>query len=164
MSPAPPEEKETIATAGRPLSPEAAESAEEEELSKTLMHPLSPRDPSAGLIRAQGHPIFHLGFFIALRFFVRYDEGPFHCFTQSTDEPGTWIQEDLEDSKQNQTAKQLMWMHLVAFVLQEFSGVFLSDAIMINVHVIKKGLIFFTAPLYILLVCIAEHTLHIQNV
>ena len=69
---------------------------------KFLCHPLSPRDPSAGLIRAQGHPIFHFAFMIALGFFVTYDEGPFYCFTQDVDDDGVpsgkFVRENIEDS------------------------------------------------------------------
>ena len=51
-------------------------------------------------------------------------------------------------------------MHIFAFILQSLADIFLSDSIMINLHVIKKGLIFLTAPYYILEICEAEYALY----
>jgi len=41
--------------------------------------PLMPSDPSAALLRCQGHYLIHLSFLIAAHFFTTADVGPFHC-------------------------------------------------------------------------------------
>jgi hypothetical protein len=44
------------------------------------------------------------------------------------------------------------------------ADVFLSDSIILNIHVIKKGMIFFTAPYYILEICEAQFALYKQGI
>ena len=140
------------------------ESDEDKGEDAKVSYPLMPNDPSAGFIEVQGHYIVHFAFFIALQLFVDF-RGEKFCFDRS--KTGTWTKASdakVAEYDMNTIATFLKWMHLVIGIFQMVGMFAPPRKLSVNLHILKKLLVFVCAPVYIFAILKAQYDIFFDRV